>query len=283
MINEIIENMPDIRDFDYWFQFENKHTIKVRQVVTSLNPIKPFTFNYPASDIHEIPEDVFSDFMKFQKRPEFISIYPEFMSSASISDVFDIMLLAVCLSDAFNKYGVGRADEVGMKQYTKATDWLRSTDFYDAPASTKYHGSYEHGLLVHTLDVVEQAIDLLNLPKFETVNMFSAMKCALVHDWCKINQYEKYDKWAKDDNGNWVTEAAYRWKDSAAPLGHGTASLFIANRIFSISLEEAAAIRWHMSHWRVCDDEVGELQQANETYPLVHLLQFADQLSITKY
>ena len=66
-------------------------------------------------------------------------------------------------------------------------------------------------------------------------------------------------------------------------MGHGTASMFMVMQCMKITPEEAAAIRWHMGKWNVSENEVNEFQQSNEQFPLVHLIQFADQLSITKY
>ena len=31
--------------------------------------------------------------------------------------------------------------------------WLKSTDFFKSPASTKFHGNYEGGLCEHSLNV----------------------------------------------------------------------------------------------------------------------------------
>ena len=66
-------------------------------------------------------------------------------------------------------------------------------------------------------------------------------------------------------------------------LGHGVSSMFLASRFFKLSVEEAAAIRWHMGDYNVADNEMNDLHQANETYPMVQLLQFADRLSRVKY
>ena len=66
-------------------------------------------------------------------------------------------------------------------------------------------------------------------------------------------------------------------------LGHGVSSMFLINKFFHLSLEEASAIRWHMGSYRTSDAEFDELQTCNENFMLVHLLQFADQLSLVKY
>lgn len=166
----------------------------------------------------------------------------------------------------------------------QALDWLRNTDFYSAPASTKYHGASPAGLLLHSLDVYNATINLLECSAFAEVNPAEATFVALAHDWCKIGIYESYQKNVKnEETGQWEKELAYRTEQKSIPLGHGVTSMFYADRFVSLSQQAALAIRWHMCEYRVCDQEMNELHLANETYPLVQLLQFADRLSITKY
>ena len=117
------------------------------------------------------------------------------------------------------------------------------------------------------------------------IDLAQAITVALVHDWCKINLYTEFQKNVKNDvTGNWDSITAYRHNsDFMIPLGHSEASLWMAQKFFKVNLEMASAIRWHMGKWRACDDEKNELQYANEKFPLVHLIQFADQLSLVKY
>lgn len=166
-----------------------------------------------------------------------------------------------------------------------AVNWLSTTDFYEAPASTIYHESEVGGLLKHTFITAYHAAMLSSLPVFGKVNPEDAIFVALVHDWCKIGYYESYQKNVKNETtGQWEKQAAFKRKDhSYSCLGHGVSSMYMAQKFFKLSIDECLAIRWHMSAWRVVDSEMNELQQANETYPLVHLLQFADQLSLVKY
>lgn len=46
----------------------------------------------------------------------------------------------------YNKY-------IRRKGAKELIQWLESTDFFTAPASTKYHGAYEGGLCEHSLNV----------------------------------------------------------------------------------------------------------------------------------
>lgn len=175
-------------------------------------------------------------------------------------------------------------DETSMKCLRSLLEWLRSTDFYRAPASTRYHESMVGGLLVHTLNVYNNMLGLLKAPQFANVDIYSATLVALTHDWCKIDYYEAYEKNVKnEDSGQWEKQTAFRTNQRNIPLGHGVTSMFLADKFFKLTPEEALAIRWHMDRFRVCEDEINELQKANETFPLVHLIQFADALSITSY
>ena len=53
-------------------------------------------------------------------------------------------------------------DKIHREGMDKLLDWLEKSDFYRAPASTKYHGAYEGGLCEHSLDVLEQALKLVH-------------------------------------------------------------------------------------------------------------------------
>lgn len=172
-------------------------------------------------------------------------------------------------------------------------EWLRTTDFYTAPASTKYHDACYAGLLNHTLQAYIQLVGLRQVPKFKTVvdtQWWSAVFVVLVHDWCKIGRYESYWKNIKDDHTHeWIQETAYRYKeDGTARLGHGSQSLILAMQLCNtplttLSFEEMAAIRWHMDDWDSSIYDKEDLYQCNTNIPMVRMIQFADQLAITSY
>lgn len=167
--------------------------------------------------------------------------------------------------------------------------WLTdSTDFFTAPASTQYHEAYPGGLLAHTLNVYNKIVELGNLPSFSSVNMDSAVFVALTHDWCKINYYESYFKNVKDSQGNWTQVQAFKTRKDTINLGHGVQSLVMVCQLCctehtKLSQDEMAAIRWHMYTYDVTSYDIGGLNNCNNAIPLVHMLQFADQLAITNY
>ena len=172
-------------------------------------------------------------------------------------------------------------------------EWLRSTDFYTAPASTKYHDACYAGLLTHTLETYKQLLGLRQVPKFKQVveeQWWSAVFVVLVHDWCKIGRYESYWKNVKDEKSEeWKQVPAYRYKEEViGRLGHGPQSLIMVmqlcnNKYTSLSFEEMAAIRWHMDNWDASIYDKEDLHQCNTNIPMVRMVQFADQLAITEY
>lgn len=172
-------------------------------------------------------------------------------------------------------------EDTAEKISSRAIKWLESTDFYRAPASTKYHECEPSGLIKHTLKVIDKIIELVAIDTYKDVNLGEAILAAICHDFCKINKYEPYQKNVKNEKTRiWEQELAYKYKKSDIPLGHGVTSMFIAQKLFKLTTEQAVAIRWHMNEYNVCEAEKSDLMDANEKYRMVTLLQTADRLSI---
>jgi hypothetical protein len=171
--------------------------------------------------------------------------------------------------------------------------WLRTTDFYTSPASTKYHDACTGGLLNHTLSAYNQLQGLRSVPKFKVVSdnyWESAVFAILVHDWCKIGRYESYLKNVKNnETGEWEQVPAFKYKeDDVTRFGHGTQSMVMAMQVCnspltSLTFEEMSAIRWHMDNWDIGHYDETDLAKCNEKIPMVRMIQFADQLAITTY
>lgn len=130
---------------------------------------------------------------------------------------------------------------------------LEETDFFTAPASTKYHGAYPGGLLEHTMNVYNRLQEiaereLLALGEFELPAYVEETVAivALFHDLCKVNVYREEVRRRKNaETGIWEEHTAYIYKDGF-PLGHGEKSLYQIMQFLPITEEEALAIRWHM-------------------------------------
>ena len=124
--------------------------------------------------------------------------------------------------------------------------FLEKTDFFEAPASTRFHGSYKGGLLEHSLNVYE----LLNY-KIKNNNLnFNAPDdtikiVALLHDICKLNFYKVDYRNAKNSLGEWE-KVPYYTVDDTIPYGHGEKSVMMISEYIKLTPEEKYAIRWHM-------------------------------------
>lgn len=124
-------------------------------------------------------------------------------------------------------------------------EWLTTSDFFVAPASTKFHGSHAGGLLEHSLNVYDCLVEELDI--LDIKDNYSAETVALVsllHDICKVNFYKKGIRNVKE-NGLWVTKEVYEI-DEKFPCGHGEKSVIILQNFMSLSAEEIFAIRAHM-------------------------------------
>lgn len=289
-------NIIPYSTFRYWFHREPSRRFTVvditrNQKVGDLQETAPgqgFLMTDSTADFNGILKDVYLDFHKFYEgRPEYaVGAYFDTSDHSNLqkaSDHYCRCVVGVALIRA--KRNEVEDPDVCIPKISKCINWLGSSGFFEGPSSTKYHEAFEGGNMIHALNVVNCITDLWELPIFNLyVNIEDAVLVALVHDWCKIGAYESYTKKQPDPKtGNWVPTKAWKYRDNILPLGHGVASMILANKFFKLSEDEMLAIRWHMGHWRVCESEVNDLQQANESKPLVHMLQFADQLAITKY
>ena len=265
-----------------WKVFEGDKEIAEIMVNDTIIAV-PKSCDLSDDELNEWLTGIEQAFMEFTDRPEFVigkMIPQKVLSDEPIDPIRQQELM-----DYMEQYVKGccaaiYSDELSEKYAQRALAWLETTDFYTAPASTKYHDCDASGLLRHTLKVVNNVTELSQLSQFKGVNLAEAILAAIVHDWCKINFYEEYYRNVKDDEtGKWEKVSAYRCKDSEFPFGHGVTSLFIAEKIFKLSVEQALAVRWHMSLSDVSEYEKYDLYVANARYPMVLLLQIADQLS----
>lgn len=178
----------------------------------------------------------------------------------------------------------------------KLLEFIRKSDFYTAPASTRFHLSEEGGLLQHSLNVYHCLMNKTSNPTWADIlkDKEGTIACvALLHDLCKIYFYEKelkntksYDpkvvasfdgKGVKHDaKGDyvWTMAESYTY-NNRFPLGHGAKSVFFIQQFIKLSIEEIACIYWHMGAY--CDSKQwNELGDAYEKYPLALALHEAD-------
>lgn len=127
-------------------------------------------------------------------------------------------------------------------------DWLEATDFFTAPASTKYHGATEGGLVLHSLNVYTQLKSLCGWYGCEASPESIAI-VSLFHDLCKVGCYKIEMRWRKNDRNQWEQYPTYTFDEDFAYGGHGSKSVFLVQSFMKLSSEEASAINCHMGQW----------------------------------
>ena len=111
--------------------------------------------------------------------------------------------------------------------------WLECSEFFYAPASTKYHGNYEGGLFDHSFMVMNTLVDLTRHNNLKWQRDGSPFIVGLLHDLCKIDQYK-------------LGEAGYEYNTDTILTGHGDKSVMLISEHMQLTEEEVMCIRYHM-------------------------------------
>lgn len=160
----------------------------------------------------------------------------------------------------------------------KLLAWLQTTDFFEAPASTRFHLNYEGGLLEHSLNVYRTMLLMATVNcKLTGVEMRSdtIIITALLHDVCKANTYKKGQRWRKDANNRWEQYDVYEFKEDE-PLGHGEKSVYLLQRAgLQLTEKEVYMIRWHMGGFEAQGNQM-TLSAAMTKCPEIALIHSAD-------
>ena len=172
--------------------------------------------------------------------------------------------------DLYDKY-IKRDGADELKKY------LMKSDFFTAPASSKYHCNHEGGLCEHSVNTFyrllknvqnEYGKDWEKFYSYETIAI-----CGLLHDLCKIDFY-KLDYRNVKENGERVKKPWYT-REELLPYGHGEKSVYIISGFMRLKRDEAMAINWHMGGFdmraRGGDGSVSEAYALSPLAVLVHV------------
>ena len=179
--------------------------------------------------------------------------------------------------------------DTGRDGIDKVINALEKLGFFKAPASAHRHLNYEGGLLIHSLNVYDMAMSLRGAvlqvrPEMEQkLSTESITIAALLHDVCKSDIYVQKEKFRKDANDRWEKYIGYDVDYSRFPVGHGEKSVIMLLQLgLKLKKDGVLAIRWHMSAWELAQqsaDAKGNISAANGNFPLVSLIQSADQFA----
>lgn len=163
--------------------------------------------------------------------------------------------------------------------------YLEESDFFVAPASTKYHGCYEGGLVQHCIDVYNALHDELAFIYGDNyLAVYSEETIAIVslfHDLCKIGRYVAGTRNVKDPvTKQWHEEPTYFYNDQAMEMGHGAASVYTVQKFIDLDDFEAQAIFWHMGAYDISNYmSLNGLGSAYEKNTLAFALHRADMMA----
>ena len=166
----------------------------------------------------------------------------------------------------------------------KLLEFIKTTDFFEAPASTRFHSNYAGGLCEHSVKVFKRFVKMLEceygaawIGKSE--NMETAAVIALLHDICKVNCYKTEMRNVKEGN-EWVKKPYYSY-DDPLPYGHGEKSVYMVSAYMKLTRDEAMAINWHMGPFdaRSTTSSSMQVSTAFQLFPMVLLFHTADLLT----
>ena len=174
-------------------------------------------------------------------------------------------------------------DNVKREGAERLLQWLRQSDFFTAPASTRFHLSVEGGLVTHSIHVHERLKALCMAEKqragkgdLTQQELESVAIVGLLHDVCKVDFYDVEMRNRKNEQGQWEKYPCYVVNDRL-PYGHGEKSVYMISGFMKLTREEAMAIRWHMgfsdNEFKAGGFAVGN---AFEQYPFAVLAHLAD-------
>lgn len=157
--------------------------------------------------------------------------------------------------------------EIPREGMDKLIEFLKASDFFEAPASTRFHGAFRGGLLAHSMKVYE-------ILKTKTPDSDSVRIIALLHDICKANYYKTDYRNAKNELGVWE-KVPYYTVDDTIPYGHGEKSVMMLSEFIKLTNEEKYTIRWHMGFTEP-KELYGTIGLAYKKYPIALLTHEAD-------
>lgn len=163
--------------------------------------------------------------------------------------------------------------EINREGMDELIAFLEKSDFFEAPASTKYHGAFKGGLAEHSLKVYEVLKEKVKNYDIE-VSEDTLKIVTLLHDICKVNFYKVDYRNAKNSLGEWE-KVPYYTIDDTIPYGHGEKSVMMITEYIKLTPEEKYSIRWHMG-FSEPKELYTSLGQAFKKYPLALLVHEAD-------
>ena len=161
------------------------------------------------------------------------------------------------------------------------SDKLGRMGFFDAPASTKYHGAYDGGLFDHSYAVYLRLKELTEKNNLQWQRPQSPFIIGIFHDLCKADQYAKMPGMQTNDTAFDVIQYNvgfhYEYNKNTVLKGHGAKSIMLLSQFIMLTEEEMLCIRYHMGPYE--KEEWAEFDMAIKRYENVFWTHAADMLA----
>jgi len=133
--------------------------------------------------------------------------------------------------------------QTGREGMENVVNFLVDSDFFSAPASSKFHGAEIGGLVRHSLNVMKTMKSLNREMEKNYYDSDTITIVGLLHDVCKVNTYKPNLL----KSGELSTSKPYK-KEDKFPIGHGEKSVIILLGLgLELTNDEMLAIRYHMN------------------------------------
>lgn len=155
---------------------------------------------------------------------------------------------------------------------------LLLSGFFNAPASTKYHGAYEGGLFDHSFAVAKLLVELTEKNDLKWEHSDSPYIVGMFHDLCKIDQYRHPVACVMLDGKTVYDQETWEHDSDALLKGHGDKSVMLLSQFYTLTMEEILCIRYHMGAF-TNREEWHDYTQAINACPNVLWTHHADMLA----
>ena len=187
---------------------------------------------------------------------------PDFFSKSEVTDFMNFMKLpdgTSVVSDDMMEY-------------------LMAYGLFTAPASTKYHGNHEGGLLKHSSAVAKFLVQLTEDNHLTWKNPRSPYIVGMFHDLCKIDQYRHPASDLVVDGMLLPDPSKWEYNPDTLLKGHGDKSVMLLSQFYTLTEEEIMCIRYHMGAF-TDKSEWNDYTRAVRNYPNVLWTHQADMLA----
>jgi hypothetical protein len=145
-------------------------------------------------------------------------------------------------------------------------DYLEKSDYFKAPASTRFHNVFKGGLCQHSINVTRE-FSKENACWQKPLPQDSVILCGLLHDLCKIDTYIE-------------TARGYE-KKKDIPKGHGRLSVARIEQFVKLTEPEKDIILFHMalfSAYQIKEFTAWDLHKAIIRTPQVQVFAAIDMM-----